>query len=112
MKRIEAIIRPEKFDEVKEALKRLGYPGMTTTPVEGHGRQKGLEQQFRGTTFKKEFLPKLKLEVVALDSDVDKIIAVIAENAKTGEIGNGKIFVSPVESALRIRTGDAGEKAL
>lgn len=112
MKMIEAIIRPEKFEEVMEALKGLGYPGMTRTPVEGHGRQKGLKQQFRGTTFEVEFLPKLKVEVVVLDEDVPKMLNVIAQAARTGEVGDGKIFVLPVEDAVRIRTGDAGENAI
>ncbi len=112
MKKIEAIIRVEKFEEVKEALKGLGYPGMTKTLVEGHGKQKGLKQQFRGTTFEVEFPPKIKLEVVVLDEDVAKTLNVITQNARTGEIGDGKIFVLPVDNAVRVRTGEEGENAI
>ncbi len=112
MKKIEAIIRVEKFEEVKDALKQLGYPGMTKTPVEGHGRQKGLKQQFRGTTFEVEFPPKIKLEIVAVAKDVDGIVNAIITKARTGEVGDGKIFIYPVESVIRVRTGDKGEEAL
>ena len=112
MKKIEAIIRVEKFDEVKEALKRLGYPGMTRTSVEGHGKQKGLKQQFRGTTFEVEFPPKIKLEIVAADKDVDGIVNTIVTQARTGEVGDGKIFIYPVETVIRVRTGEKGEEAL
>lgn len=112
MKKIEAIIRVEKFEEVKDALKRLGYPGMTKTSVEGHGKQKGLRQQFRGTTFEVEFPPKIKLEIVAADKDVNGIVKAIVANARTAEIGDGKIFVLPVESAVRVRTGEEGEDAI
>ena len=112
MKKIEAIIRIEKFEGVKEALKGLGYPGMTKTSVEGHGQQKGLKQQFRGTTFEVEFPPKIKLEIVAADKDVVGIVNAIVTNARTGEIGDGKIFVLPVEGAVRVRTGEEGENAI
>ena len=112
MKKIEAIIRIEKFEGVKEALKGLGYPGMTRTQVEGHGQQKGLKQQFRGTTFEVEFPPKIKLEIVTADKDVDGIVNAIVTNARTGEIGDGKIFILPVEGAIRVRTGDEGENAI
>ncbi len=112
MKKIEAIIRVEKFEEVKEALKELGYPGMTRTPVEGHGQQKGLKQQFRGTTFEVEFLPKMKLEIVAADKDVDGIVNAIVTKARTGEVGDGKIFILPIESAVRVRTGEKDEQAI
>jgi nitrogen regulatory protein P-II 1 len=112
MRKIEAIIRGEKLEEVKEALKKAGYPGMTKTPVEGHGEQKGLKQQFRGTTFELEFLPKMKLEIVAADKDVDGIVNAIVTTARTGEIGDGKIFIYPVESVTRVRTGEKDEKAL
>ncbi len=112
MKKIEAIIRIEKFEEVKDALKELGYPGMTKTPVEGHGKQKGLKQQFRGTTYEVEFPPKIKLEIVAADKDVDEIVDAIVTKARTGEIGDGKIFISPVESVIKVRTGEKGEEAL
>jgi len=112
MKKIEAIIRVEKFEEVKDALKAFGYPGMTKTPVEGHGKQKGLRQQFRGTTFEVEFPPKIKLEIVVADKDVDGIVNAIITKARTGEVGDGKIFVLPVAEVVRIRTGEKGEKAI
>jgi nitrogen regulatory protein P-II 1 len=112
MKKIEAIIRIEKFEGVKEALKGLGYPGMTRTQVEGHGQQKGLKQQFRGTIFEVEFPPKIKIEIVVLDEDVAKTLNAIVTNARTGEIGDGKIFVLPVEGAVRVRTGEKDENAI
>ena len=112
MKKIEAIIRVEKFKEVKDALEKQGYPGMTKTLIEGHGKQKGLEQQFRGTTFKVEFIPKLKLEIVVVDEDVPRTLEAIIRGARTGVVGDGKIFVLPVEAAIRIRTGDRDESAI
>lgn len=93
MKKIEAVIRVEKLDEVRDALEKMGYPGMMITRIEGHGRQKGLVEQFRGREFKVELLPKIKIEIVAKDNDVEKIINAIAQTAKTGEIGDGKIFL-------------------
>jgi len=112
MKKVEAIIRIERLDEVREALERLGYPGMTITRVEGHGRQKGLTEQFRGREFKLELLPKIKIEIIAHEKDVDKIMEGISRVAKTGEIGDGKIFVSSVDNAMRIRTGEKGDSAI
>ena len=112
MKKIEAIIRVEKFDEVKEALKTAGYPGLTKTSVEGHGMQKGLKQQFRGTTFEVEFPPKIKLEIVAQDSDVEGIVDAIVANARTGQVGDGKIFISSVERVIKVRTGETNGEAL
>ena len=112
MKKIEAVIRPEKFKEVKESLEEIGYPGMTVTHIEGHGRQKGLTEQFRGREFKVELLPKTKIEIVVRESDVESCLDAISKSAKTGEIGDGKIFVIPIENALRIRTGEKGEKAI
>lgn len=112
MKKIEAVIRPEKLEEVTDALEKFGYPGMMVTRIEGHGRQKGLVEQFRGREFKVNFLPKIKIEIVAKDAEADKIVNAICAIAKTGEIGDGKIFVSPVENVLRIRTGEKGEAAL
>ncbi len=112
MKKVEAIIRVEKFEDVKEALKEAGYPGMTRTSVEGHGQQKGLKQQFRGSTFEVEFPPKIKLEIVAIDKDVAGIVKAICDNARTGEVGDGKIFILPVEDVVRVRTGEKGEKAI
>lgn len=112
MKKIEAVIRVEKLEEVTDALEKFGYPGMMVTRIEGHGRQKGLTEQFRGREFKVNFLPKIKIEIVVKDSETDKIINTISSIAKTGEIGDGKIFVYPVENVLRIRTGEKGETAL
>lgn len=112
MKKIEAVIRVEKLEDVREALEKLGYPGMTITRIEGHGRQKGLVEQFRGREFKVELLPKIKVEIVAKDTDAEKIVSAIAQTAKTGEIGDGKIFIYPVENVLRIRTGEKGEIAI
>jgi nitrogen regulatory protein PII len=112
MKKIEAVIRVEKFEEVKEALKGAGYPGMTKTPVEGHGKQKGLRQQFRGTTFEVEFPQKIKLEIVVQDDDVKGIVDTIITTARTGEVGDGKIFIYPVESVIRVRTGEHDGDAL
>ena len=112
MKKVEAILRPEKLSIVQDALKELGYPGMTITEVKGHGVQKGIVQQWRGRQYAVEFLPKIKIEVVVADAEVEKLLKAIRENAATGEIGDGKVFVSPVEDAMRVRTGDRGEKAL
>ena len=112
MKKVEAIIRVERFEKVKEALKGLGYPGMTKTQVEGHGQQKGLKQQFRGTTFEVEFPPKIKLEIITADEDVAGIVQAICDNARTGEVGDGKIFIIPIENVIRVRTGEEGEKTI
>ena len=112
MKKIEAIIRVDKFEEVKDALKELSYPGMTVTRVEGQGRQKGVQEQFRGTVFKVDLLPKIKIEIVVLDEDVGKMANAIRKNARTGDRGDGKIFIIPVENAIRIRTGDEGMNAI
>ena len=112
MKKIEAIIRPEKLDEVRKQLDKSGYPGIMITEIEGHGKQKGIEQQWRGEKYKVDFLPKVKIEIVAKDSDADRILSTIIETARTGAVGDGKIFVSEVKDAVRIRTGDRGEKAV
>lgn len=112
MKRIIAVIRVEKFDDVKDALDKCGYPGMTKSVVEGHGKQKGVKQQFRGTVYEVEFTPKMKIEIIAPDKDIDGIIDAIVNNARTGEVGDGKIFVSPVEQVIRVRTGEKDEEAL
>jgi len=112
MKKIEAIIRPEKLGEVRKQLDKSGYPGIMITEIEGHGKQKGLEQQWRGEKYKLEFLPKVKLEIIAKDSDADRIVSAIMETARTGAVGDGKIFISDIEDAVRIRTGDRGEKAV
>jgi nitrogen regulatory protein P-II 1 len=112
MKKIEAIIRPEKLDEVRKAIEAVGYPGITITEAEGHGKQKGVTQQWRGETYRVDFLPKVKLEIVAGDADAERIIQAITKTAKTGSVGDGKIFVSDVRDAVRIRTGERGEGAL
>ncbi|MCS7151769.1 MAG: P-II family nitrogen regulator [Endomicrobia bacterium] len=112
MKKIEALIRPEKLEEVKEALQNKGILGMTITEVEGCGRQKGLTQQWRGETYRMDLVPKIKLEIVVKDRDVDKVLSIILDKAKTGEIGDGKIFILPVEEVVRIRSGERGEDAV
>jgi len=112
MKKIEAIIRPEKLDSVRQTLIELDSPGLMITEIEGHGKQKGLTQQWRGRKYKVELLPKVKIEIVVKDQDVERITKAISEAAKTGKIGDGKIFVYPVENVLRIRTGERGESAL
>ena len=112
MKKIEAIIRPEKLDGVRVALERSGYPGITITEIEGHGLQKGTVQQWRGEKYKVDFLPKIKVEIVAKDSDVEKIIQAVLESAYTGGVGDGKLFVYDVAEVVRIRTRERGERAL
>jgi len=112
MQKIEAIIRFEKLEDVKTALEKIGYPGLTITEVEGHGKQKGIVQQWRGEKYKVDLLPKLKIEIVAKDSDVPKIVETISKNARTGSVGDGKIFVIPVGEVYRIRTGEKGEAAI
>lgn len=112
MKKIEAVVRVEKLEEITDALEKFGYPGMMVTRIEGHGRQKGLVEQFRGREFKVNFLPKIKIEIITKDTDVERIVNAIASIAKTGEIGDGKIFVSSIENAVRIRTGEKGESAI
>lgn len=112
MKKIEAVIRVEKLEEITEELKKFGCPGMMVTHIEGHGRQKGISEQFRGREYKVEFIPKIKIEIVVMDADIDKIVKCIRKTAYTGEIGDGKVFIIPVDDALRIRTGDKGDPAL
>ena len=112
MKKIEEIIRPFKLEDVKVALVNAGIVGMTVSEVRGFGRQKGQVERYRGSEFTVEFLQKLKVEVVVEKEKVDSVIEAIAEAAKTGEIGDGKIFISPVDSVVRIRTGDVDEEAL
>ncbi len=112
MKKIEAIIRPGKLDNVKNALGTLGVNGLTVTQVIGCGKQKGNTQVYRGVEYTIHLIPKVKIEVVIIDKDVDKVIQVITKEARTGEIGDGKIFVSEIENVYTIRTGDSGEKAL
>ena len=112
MKKIEAIIKPFKLDEVKDALNALGVQGMTVTEVKGFGRQKGHVELYRGAEYDISFIPKVKLEVVIADAMVEKVVSTIVEKAKTGKIGDGKIFISKLEEIIRIRTGERGETAI
>ena len=112
MKKVEAIIRPFKLDDVKMALVNAGSIGMTVSEVRGFGRQKGQVERYRGSEFTVEFLQKLKLEIVVDDSQVDTVVSAVQEAARTGEIGDGKIFVSSVEAVIRIRTGDRDVEAI
>jgi len=112
VKKIEAIIKPGKLDEIKEALLAVNVHGMTVSEVRGFGSQEGKIEYFRGAKFKIDFLPKIKIEIVCKEEVCDKIIDVIVENARTGEIGDGKIFVLPIEETIRIRTGEKGEDAV
>lgn len=112
MKKIEAIIKPNKLDQLRKALEKIGSPGLMITEIEGNGKQKGVVRQWRGKEYKVELLPKIKIEIVVKDSEVDKLVKVILDTAKTGEIGDGKIFIYPVDNAIRIRTGEKGDIAL
>ncbi|PCI58285.1 MAG: transcriptional regulator [Methylophilaceae bacterium] len=112
MKKIEAIIKPFKLEEVREALSEIGINGLTVTEVKGFGRQKGHTELYRGAEYTIDFLPKVKLELVISDDLLDSAIEAITKSAHTGKIGDGKIFVSSVEQALRIRTGETGEEAV
>ncbi len=112
MKKIEAIIKPFKLEEVKDALGEIGIEGMTVTEVKGFGRQKGHTEIYRGSEYTVDFLPKIKLELVLTDKQVDAAVATIVKAAKTGKIGDGKVFVSSVESAVRIRTDEKGDAAV
>jgi nitrogen regulatory protein P-II 1 len=112
MKKIEAVIRPIKIDEVKEALSSIGISGMTVTDVRGYGRQRGRTEKYRGNTYVVNLLPKVKLEFVVPEDRAEEAVEAVLEAARTGEIGDGKVFVSDVEQAVRIRTGERGESAL
>jgi len=112
MKKIEAIIRPFKIDDVREALIEIGIKGMTITEVKGYGRQKGHTEMYRGSEYQIDFLPKMKIEIIAPDGSVDKIVETIIKSAKTGQVGDGKIFIYPVEGVIRVRTEESGEAAL
>ena len=112
MKKIEAIIRPFKLDEVKEALIEEGIKGLTISEVRGYGRQKGHTETYRGSEYQIEFVPKIKIEVVVDDSLLDKVIDAILRTAKTGQVGDGKIFISDVSEVIRIRTEESGPQAL
>ncbi|MFL5138853.1 MAG: P-II family nitrogen regulator [Microvirga sp.] len=112
MKKIEAIVKPFKLDEVREALSEIGVTGLTVTEVKGFGRQKGHTELYRGAEYVVDFLPKVKVEVVVADGMVDKVVSVIVGAAKTGSIGDGKVFVLPIDESVRIRTGEKGESAV
>ena len=112
MKKVEAIIQPHKVEDAKDALKQIGIDGMTISEVRGHGRQKGHKEIYRGTEYTVDLLPKIKIEVVVPDSRCDEVIGALARAARTGSIGDGKVFVYDVAEALRIRNGDRGELAL
>src|SRR5918995_7220256 len=112
VKKVEAVIKPFKLDDAKDALHDAGVSGITVTEVKGFGRQKGHTELYRGAEYVVDFLPKVKIEVVVEDSLVDNVVEAIAESARTGRIGDGKIFVSDVEQAIRIRTGDTGPDAI
>ena len=112
MKKIEAIIKPFKLEEVKESLGEVGITGMTVTEVKGFGRQKGHTEIYRGSEYTVDFLPKIKLELVVPDASVQQAVNAIVKAAKTGKIGDGKVFVSPIEESIRIRTEEKGEQAI
>ncbi len=112
MKKIEAIIRPFKLDDVKEALLQIGVKGMTVSEVRGFGRQHGHTELYRGNEYRIEFLPKIKLEIIVDNSILDEVVDVIMNSARTGQIGDGKILISSLEDVIRIRTGESGDEAI
>ncbi len=112
MKKVEAIIKPFKLDEVKDALAKIGVGGMTVTEVKGFGKQKGHTEIYRGMEYVVDLLPKVKIEVVVKDEEVEKVVETIIKTAQTGRVGDGKIFIIPVEDVIRIRTGERGEEAI
>ncbi len=112
MKKIEIIIKPFKLDEVKEGLHQIGITGMTLTEVKGHGRQKGHKEVYRGAEYVVDFLPKIKLEIIVDAQNVDRAVETILQKARTGKIGDGKIFVLPVDEVVRVRTGERGREAI
>jgi len=112
VKKVEAIIKPFKLEEVKEALTNNGIKGLTAIEVKGFGRQKGHKELYRGAEYEIEFLPKVKLEIVVPDNDVENVVEAIVSSARTGRLGDGKVFVSPVEDVIRIRTGECGKEAV
>ena len=112
MKRIEAVIKPFKLEDVKEALTEAGITGMTVSDVKGYGRQQGHSELYRGAEYVVDFLPKIKVDLVVAGEDVDNVVKLISDAAKTGKIGDGKIFVSPIEKIIRIRTGEEDEEAI
>lgn len=112
MKRVEAIIKPFKLEDVKDALSELGITGLTVTDVKGYGRQQGHSELYRGAEYVVDFVPKVKIDVVVKAEQVDEVVKALVESARTGKIGDGKIFVSPIEKAIRIRTGEQDEEAV
>jgi len=112
MRKVEAIIKPFKLDEVKEALNEIGIQGITVSEVKGFGRQKGHTELYRGAEYVVDFIPKIKMEIIVSDDMVANVVDTIADSAKTGRIGDGKIFVTPIDEVVRIRTGERGEDAL
>ena len=112
MKKVEAIIKPFKLDDVKEALNEIGIQGMTISEVKGYGRQKGHKEIYRGAEYVVDFIPKVKIEIITDDERTDEVVDKIQQAANTGKIGDGKIFVSPVETAVRVRTGERGKDAI
>jgi nitrogen regulatory protein P-II 1 len=112
VKKVEAIIRPDRLDEVIESLEKIGYPGVTISEVRGHGKQKGVTHQWRGNLYTVRFIPKIKIEVVVLDEDADRTTGVMMQKARTGNIGDGKIFVTDIGDAVRVRTGETGDRAV
>lgn len=112
MKKIEAIVKPFKLDDVKEALNEMGIKGMTISEVKGYGRQKGHKEIYRGAEYIVDFIPKVKMEIIVESSQVDEVVDTIRNAANTGKIGDGKIFVLPVEQVIRVRTGEKGEEAI
>ncbi len=112
MKKIEAIIRPEKFDIIKDALTEQGYGGMSVSEMKGHGNQKGVSEVWRGKRYRVDLLPKIKIELVVSDEAVDKVVQTIIDESQTGSIGDGKIFVSEISNVYRIRTGEQGDAAI
>ncbi|HEY7555726.1 MAG TPA: P-II family nitrogen regulator [Candidatus Binatia bacterium] len=112
MKMVEAIVKPFKLEEVKEALTKAGIQGMTVEEVKGFGRQKGHTELYRGAEYSVDFLPKVKIQILVPDESAAKVVQIITDSAKTGKIGDGKIFVTPVEEVIRIRTGEKGEDAI
>jgi nitrogen regulatory protein P-II 1 len=112
MKKIEAIVRPHKLDAVQDALSEAGFRGLTITEVRGYGRQMGHSEIYRGSEYSVNFVPKIKVELVCTDDNVEKAITIIVTNARTGEVGDGKIFVVPVDEAIRVRTNEVGDDAI
>jgi len=112
MKKVEAVLREERLPVVLAALGELGYPGITIAPVKGHGRQKGVKEMYRGVEIVVDFLPKIKIDMIVGDEAVDRVVAAIAENARTGAVGDGKIWVTPVDTVIRVRTGETGDSAV